>query len=160
MTDNLSSAERSRVMSRVKSADTMPEMAIRRLIYRLGYRYRLHAAGLPGRPDIVFRNKKKVIFVHGCFWHRHRCRNGRRLPKSHRRFWRRKLEKNAVRDKRCLIALRRMGYTSLIIWECQVQRICGNEGCHELRKFLRTPSRCPKRRKPASSTGQNAIIKC
>ena len=144
MTDSLSPTERSRVMSRVRSADTAPEMAVRRLLYRLGYRYRLHVAGLPGRPDIVFRKKKKAIFVHGCFWHRHRCRNGRRLPKSRRGFWRRKLEKNAVRDKQTLIALRRLGYTSLIIWECQVHGICGVEGVRQLRKFLHSPSRCPK----------------
>lgn len=108
----------------VRGADTKPEMAVRRLVHGMGYRYRLHVTGLPGRPDIVFPSRGKIIFVHGCFWHRHSnpgC-NLARLPKSRLDFWRTKLEQNRKRD---VVAMRRLksgGWKVLIIWECQIKK--------------------------------------
>ena len=110
-------------MSRVRGRDTAPEEVIRRLVTSLGYRYRLHGRKLPGRPDLVFARRRRVIFVHGCFWHRHgssRCRLAR-LPKSRLEFWRPKLEGNRQRDRRNLSALRRAGWRVLVIWECQLR---------------------------------------
>jgi DNA mismatch endonuclease, patch repair protein len=107
-------------MARVKSKDTRPEMAVRKLLFRLGFRYRLHARDLPGRPDIVFRGKRKVIFVHGCFWHLHaHCANNR-PPKSRLDFWLPKLKSNKARDRKNRSALTRAGWKSLVLWECQV----------------------------------------
>ena len=147
MADNLTPAERSRVMSRVRAVDTKPEVAIRSLLHRMGFRYRLHVSELPGRPDIVFPARKKIVLVHGCFWHRHRCQNGHRLPKSRRQFWRRKLEGNKVRDRQNILKLRRLGYAVRIIWECQVARVCTHEGRRDLLKFLGSPlTRLRKRR--------------
>ena len=107
-------------MGRVRSKDTRPEMAVRRLVHSLGYRYRLHDAKLPGKPDLVFAGRKKVIFVHGCFWHRHpRCKNTR-LPKSKLDFWKPKLEGNRKRDLANQRKLRRLGWRFLVVWECQI----------------------------------------
>jgi DNA mismatch endonuclease (patch repair protein) len=119
--DPLSPAERSERMGRVKNADTKPEMAVRRLIYAMGYRYRLHAPDLPGRPDIVFRGRRKVIFVHGCFWHQHGCAQYR-MPKTNTAFWLPKLEKNKARDRKVHQDIRKLGWKALVIWECQVKR--------------------------------------
>jgi DNA mismatch endonuclease (patch repair protein) len=120
--DTLTRAQRSERMSRVRGKDTAPEIAVRRVVYGLGHRYRLHAKDLPGRPDIVFRRRRKVIFVHGCFWHRHRAPSCRlaRLPKSKLDFWRPKLEANRDRDVRNVAALRRAGWKILVIWECEL----------------------------------------
>ena len=95
--DPLSPEERSERMSRVRSSDTKPELAVRRVVFRMGYRYRLHVSDLPGKPDIVFRSRKCVIFVHGCFWHQHGCRHYR-MPRTKKEFWEPKLAKNKVRD--------------------------------------------------------------
>ncbi|OON62465.1 very short patch repair endonuclease [Massilia sp. KIM] len=121
--DTLSSAERSVRMSRVKGKDTIPEMVVRRIAHRAGYRYRLHEKTLPGKPDLVFRKRKKVIFVHGCFWHRHEeCRLAR-LPKSRLEFWIPKLEKNKRRDDLNLRKLSESGWNVLIIWECEIRQL-------------------------------------
>lgn len=120
--DNLSRAERSEIMARVRSTDTRPEMLVRKLVYALGYRYRLHARELPGRPDIVFRKRAKVIFIHGCFWHRHTGCALARLPKSRLDFWLPKLEGNKTRDDRNRRELQRMGWKVLTVWECQLNR--------------------------------------
>jgi DNA mismatch endonuclease (patch repair protein) len=118
--DTLSPKARSERMSRVRSKDSKPEMAVRRLVHGLGYRYRLHGKGIPGRPDLVFRSRRKVIFVHGCFWHRHaRCKLAR-LPKSRLDFWKPKLERNRERDREVQKALYDEGWSSLVIWECEV----------------------------------------
>lgn len=117
--DTLSSDERSYVMSLVRAKDTKPEMVIRRLVHRLGYRYRLHVRDLPGSPDMVFPSRVSVVFVHGCFWHRHNCTNGRRLPKSRVKWWREKLEGNRRRDQAQRRKLQRLGWRVLTIWECQ-----------------------------------------
>jgi len=106
-------------MSRIRGKDTAPEIAVRRLVHRLGYRFRLHKQELPGCPDVVLPRHKKVIFVHGCFWHMHRCRYGRVKPATHTKFWQNKRRGNVERDKRNLRKLRRSGWKVLVVWECQ-----------------------------------------
>lgn len=121
--DTLSRVERSERMGRVRSKDTKPELAVRRLVHSLGYRYRLHLTNLPGCPDLVFPSRKKLIFIHGCFWHRHKgCRNTR-LPKSRLDFWQTKLEANRVRDVRNIRRLRERGWGIMVIWECQAKNL-------------------------------------
>lgn len=110
-------------MAAIKSKNTSPELLIRSMVHSLGYRFRLHAIDLPGKPDLVFRSKKKAIFVHGCFWHQHssaKCRDGR-LPKSNRSYWKPKLLKNVERDKRSLKELRALKWKVLTIWECETK---------------------------------------
>ena len=110
-------------MRAVKGKDTKPEMAVRRLVHGMGYRYRLHRKNLPGKPDLAFGPSKKVIFVHGCFWHRHpdpTCPLAR-LPKSRLEFWLPKLEGNRARDVRSLERLEQAGWRALTIWECQLR---------------------------------------
>lgn len=119
MTDVLTQRERSRVMSRIRGKDTKPEMLVRRLVHSLGYRYRLHDRSLPGCPDLAFPSRRKVIFVHGCFWHRHRCRRGRSTPSTRARFWRDKFEANRKRDLKHRRQLRSLGWDVLAVWECQ-----------------------------------------
>jgi len=119
--DNLLPNQRSKQMSLIRSKDTKPELLVRRLVHGLGYRYRLHRADLPGTPDLVFPSKKKVIFVHGCFWHGHACRFGRRLPKSRLEYWTQKIQGNSARDKAMLRRLRGMGWKILVLWGCQLQ---------------------------------------
>lgn len=133
--DTLSPSERSERMSRVRSKDTKPELTIRRLIHSLGYRYRLHATQLPGKPDLVFAARRKVIFVHGCFWHRHgsRC-HLTRLPKSKLDFWRPKLEQNKKRDEKNIRKLHNCGWKSLVIWECQLKN--GSNLTARIKNFL------------------------
>lgn len=120
--DPLSPEQRSERMSRVHGKDTKPELLIRRLVWSLGYRYRLHSKKLPGRPDLVFPGQKKVIFIHGCFWHQHgpNCRQYR-MPRSKLDFWLPKLEGNKKRDALNQALLREMGWDVLIIWECQLK---------------------------------------
>lgn len=121
MTDTLSPAARSERMSRVRGKDTKPELTVRRLVHGLGYRYRLHDARLPGKPDLVFRSRRKVIFVHGCFWHRHpdtACKLAR-MPKSRQEFWEPKLEGNRERDERTRRLLDEQGWRQMVVWECQ-----------------------------------------
>jgi DNA mismatch endonuclease (patch repair protein) len=123
MADSLTKEERSQRMGRVKGRDTKPEMVVRRIVYALGYRYRLHQRDLPGSPDIVFRKRRKVIYVHGCFWHRHAdssCKLAR-LPKSRLEFWLPKLEANVVRDQANLSCLAADGWSVLILWECELR---------------------------------------
>jgi DNA mismatch endonuclease, patch repair protein len=118
--DTLTVRERSQRMSLIKAKDTGPEMAVRRLVYSLGYRYRLHVGDLPGKPDIVFKNRKKAIFVHGCFWHRHEECQLSRLPKSKLDFWLPKLSGNKERDEANQAKLSGMGWKFLIVWECEL----------------------------------------
>jgi DNA mismatch endonuclease (patch repair protein) len=122
--DPLSTAARSERMSRVRSKHTKPELRVRRLVFALGFRYRLHVANLPCTPDLVFRGRKKIILVHGCFWHRHQhngCRLAR-LPRSRLGFWLPKLEANRARDSRNVSKLRRLGWSVMTVWECQLGR--------------------------------------
>lgn len=120
MTDTLTKEQRSERMGRVRGRDTRPEWIVRRLVHGLGYRYRLHARDLPGRPDLVFRGRRKVIFVHGCFWHRHDCHLAR-LPKSNLDFWIPKLTANRARDIANLAALEAAGWRALVVWECELR---------------------------------------
>ena len=112
---------RSFIMRRVRSKDTQPELAVRRLVFGLGYRYRLHRKTLPGKPDLAFIGRKKAIFVHGCFWHGHDCKNGR-MPKTNRDYWVPKIARNKERDAEALAALEAMGWQTLTIWECEIKR--------------------------------------
>lgn len=118
--DSVSPTRRSEIMGRVRSRDTGPEMLVRRLAHAMGYRYRLHAKDLPGTPDLVFRSRRKVIFVHGCFWHRHPGCSLARLPKSREDFWLPKLEANRQRDLKAENALREGNWGVLTIWECEL----------------------------------------
>lgn len=112
---------RSRIMRAVKGRDTGPEMFVRRLAFNMGHRYRLHRADLPGRPDLVFAGRRKVIFVHGCFWHGHDCPRGARQPKQNAAYWSAKINGNRDRDAKNLAALNRLGWETLIIWECEIK---------------------------------------
>lgn len=118
--DSLTPTERSKIMARVRSKNSRPEISVRKLVFALGYRYRLHDRRLPGCPDLVFKSRRKVIFVHGCFWHRHAGCALARMPKSRLDFWRPKLEGNKVRDRRNNRKLARGGWKVLIVWECQI----------------------------------------
>lgn len=136
MVDTLTRRQRSARMSLIKGKDSKPELLVRRLVHAMGYRYRLHVKGLPGRPDLVFRSRQKIIFVHGCFWHRHQspiCKLAR-LPKSRLDFWLPKLESNRVRDIHIQKALRAAGWRILVVWECQLGNIERLE--NKLRVFL------------------------
>jgi DNA mismatch endonuclease (patch repair protein) len=119
--DILTPEQRSALMGRIRGRDTGPEMAVRRLLWALGFRYRTHAKDLPGRPDIVFRSERIAIFVHGCFWHRHDCGLAY-SPKSRPEFWARKFEGNLRRDSAAQQALRSAGWRVMVIWECQTKR--------------------------------------
>ena len=134
MADTLTKTERSKRMRLVRHKDTRPELAVRRLIHAMGYRYRLHSKILPGHPDIVFGPRKKVIFVHGCFWHRHPGCANCRLPKSKLDFWAPKLEGNRVRDLRNFATLVEIGWRYLVIWECEVADRAGLSA--RIRSFL------------------------
>lgn len=112
---------RSQVMRAVKSRDTKPEMIVRRLLHAKGYRYRLHAVGLPGKPDIVFPSRRKLIFVHGCFWHGHDCARGARIPKTNEAYWKAKIARNIARDAEVLARLDQAGWSALVVWECRTR---------------------------------------
>jgi len=121
-------------MARVRAKDTVPEMTVRRLVHGMGYRYRLHRGGLPGKPDLTFPKHQKVIFVHGCFWHRHNCRSGAKKPKSNVDYWLAKLARNKERDKTNQRKLRTLGWDVLVLWECRLKdkKALGKH----IRKFL------------------------
>lgn len=121
MVDVLTKKQRSFNMSQIRGKDTKPEMIVRRLIHSLGYRYRLHIRNLPGCPDLVFTSRKKVIFVHGCFWHRHNCKYGKVTPKTRKEFWQTKLQGNKERDLKNRKKLTKLGWKTLTVWECQIR---------------------------------------
>jgi DNA mismatch endonuclease (patch repair protein) len=119
MADRLTPARRSENMRRIRSTDTLPEMRVRKLAHALGYRFRLHRRDLPGKPDLTFPRLHKVIFVHGCFFHQHRgCPDGH-LPKSRQGYWHPKLARNVARDRMNRAKLTRMGWRSLVMWDCE-----------------------------------------
>jgi DNA mismatch endonuclease (patch repair protein) len=118
--DRLTPQHRSWLMSQVKGRNTTPELAVRRMLYAEGYRYRLHRSDLPGKPDIVFGPKRKIVFVNGCFWHGHGCSKGR-LPKTNQSFWTAKILANRARDRRNSERLRLSGWKILVIWQCQLK---------------------------------------
>lgn len=121
MPDKLTRAQRSALMSRIRSKDTKPEMIVRRLLHRMGYRYVLHDKRLPGTPDLVFPSRRKVLFVHGCFWHGHACGRGFK-PVTNADFWRAKIERNQERDREAQRELRRLGWEALTVFECALKR--------------------------------------
>ena len=121
MTDVYPPEKRSAVMRRVKSSATRPELAVRRLIWSLGGRYRLNRADLPGKPDIVLPGRRLAIFVHGCFWHGHDCARGSRVPKANREYWIGKVGRNRERDKAARAALESSGWRVEVVWECDLK---------------------------------------
>ena len=119
LADKFSPETRSKVMAAVRQRHTAPEMMVRRMLHGMGYRYRLHQRDLPGSPDLVFPSRKKVIFVHGCFWHGHTCPKGA-LPRTRLDFWRTKIEKNKKRDARVLAQLQSTGWKATVVWQCEL----------------------------------------
>lgn len=140
MTDTRTKEQRSRIMRSVGARNTGPELLVRRALARLGYRFRLHRHDLPGRPDIVFPGKRKIIFVHGCFWHGHGCSKGK-LPKSRGEYWIKKIEANRARDKMVGADLAGLGWQTISVWQCELKQL--PDVVHSLRKFLGPPSTRP-----------------
>lgn len=123
--DKITPERRSANMARIRSANTKPEMIVRRMVHRLGFRFRLHRRGLPGKPDLVFVARKKIIFVHGCYWHGHGCKVGGTGAKSNQGYWGPKISGNKARDKRYMKELRRAGWKVLTVWECETRKPAG-----------------------------------
>lgn len=121
--DFMSPEKRSKIMRSIGSKNTKPELAIRHLVHSLGYRYRLHNKKLPGKPDLTFSSKRKVIFVHGCFWHQHKDCSAGKIPASRIEYWKPKLERNVTRDIDNQRKLAESGWDVLIIWECEIENI-------------------------------------
>lgn len=121
MVDNFPPEIRSRIMRAIKGKDTSPEMTVRRIVHGMGKRYRLHRKDLPGKPDLTFAGLRKVIFVHGCFWHGHDCKHGTRQPKDNADYWGKKIRRNKERDRESQTALKSMGWDVMVIWECQLK---------------------------------------
>ena len=138
MTDMVSQARRSEIMAKIHSADTIPEVELRRILHNLGYRFRLHRRDLPGKPDVVLPKYRAVILMHGCFWHGHSCKDGRR-PASNTEYWNRKLDRNNLRDKQTVVDLRRQGWKCLVVWECQLKN--REELAERITRFL---GECPQ----------------
>ena len=134
MADTVSPEKRSDVMRRVRSKDTLPEMAVRRALHKQGFRYRLHQATLPGKPDLVLPKHRTIVFVHGCLWHWHGCKNSR-MPNSNVDYWERKIARNVERDKSHLTALGDAGWQVVTIWECSI-----DAGLEELMRSLHSNS--------------------
>lgn len=123
MADSLSKTQRRHLVSRIKSKDSIPDLIVRRLVFRAGFRFRLRSKHLAGRPDIVFASRRKLIFVHGCFGHRHNCANGRAVPKTRTVFWKAKFESNIARDLGARRRLRRDSWKTLVVWECETRAL-------------------------------------
>ena len=120
--DTVTKVERSRIMGLVKSKNTKPELIVRRMARRMGLRFRLHDPNLPGKPDLVFPEGRRVVFVHGCFWHRHKGCPGNRVPKSRVEFWKTKLNANRTRDRKNIRELRKLKWRAYVIWECETAK--------------------------------------
>lgn len=118
--DTLSPAQRSQRMSRIRGSDTAPELSLRKALHRAGFRYRLHVKTLPGKPDLVLPRYGAVVFVHGCFWHRHPACSIATTPKSNTAFWKEKFSRNVARDRRSIEQLRGAGWSVFVVWECEV----------------------------------------
>ncbi len=119
--DHIDRAKRSSMMAAVRSKNTKPELIVRKIVHALGFRYRLYGTDLPGKPDLVFRRKRKVIFVHGCFWHRHQHCSKASMPKTRIDFWREKFDSNVARDRRTEAVLAERGWNILTVWECELK---------------------------------------
>lgn len=142
--DRVAADVRSRIMSRIRSTGTRPERVVRDVVRRLRRRFRSHARDLPGTPDFVFQRSRKVVFVHGCFWHRHLCLNGRATPATHVRYWSAKFEANRRRDRRVRRRLLRLGWDVLIVWECQTTEARRGWLVERVDGFLARSPRRPK----------------
>jgi DNA mismatch endonuclease (patch repair protein) len=153
--DNRSAASRSALMRQVKAKNTIPERTLRTLLHRWGYRFRLHRSDLPGKPDIVFPSRRKVIFVHGCFWHRHpNCSKGS-IPKSRADYWIPKLQRNVERDIENMDCLQRLGWQVLIVWQCELHE---KATLFELKHFLGPPHRVgPAKHLESGSVGSLVV---
>jgi DNA mismatch endonuclease (patch repair protein) len=123
MTDIYPQEKRSAIMARIRGRDTKPERIVRSILHGLGLRFRLTASDLPGRPDIVLRSWRTVVFVNGCYWHRHECSKGRSKAKANAAFWVKKIDDNVGRDRRNLNALHRLGWQVVVVWECETKDI-------------------------------------
>jgi DNA mismatch endonuclease (patch repair protein) len=142
----LTTPELSERMQRIRKTDTRPEMVVRRIAHRMGYRHRLHRRDLPGTPDLVFPGLRKVILVHGCFWHRHDCPLGAKQPSANPEYWLPKLARNAERDRQNRAKLASMGWDVLVVWECETRSLTDLPSLID--RFLRTPATlaiCDKR---------------
>jgi DNA mismatch endonuclease (patch repair protein) len=128
-----------RRMARIRKTDTRPELMVRRLVRRLGFGYRLHRSDLPGTPDLTFSGRRKVIFVHGCFWHRHDCALGRKQPRSRQAYWGPKLDRNVARDAEHISVLSATGWQVLVVWECELRDEAAVTAA--LARFLGGPAR-------------------
>lgn len=135
MADVLNKEQRSRCMSAIRSKNTKPELIVRRTAHRLGFRYRLHDKKLPGKPDLVFPRFRKIILVHGCFWHMHDCKYGAVVPRTRAEFWKKKRRHNTDRDEEVRVQLQELGWDVLVLWECQVKD--SNKLEYDLLNFLR-----------------------
>ena len=138
MVDVVDSATRSRMMSGIRGTNTRPETFLRKTLHRAGFRYRLHASKLPGRPDIVLASRRAVIFVHGCFWHRHEGCHWCTTPASNVEFWRSKFERNVERDVHAIEALRSLGWRTGIVWECGLRKSFATSTLEDLMTWLRS----------------------
>lgn len=133
--DTVTPEIRSKIMRKVRSKNTAPEIIVRSISHRLGFRFRLHRKDLPGKPDLTFPKLKSVIFVHGCFWHSHNCKAGQNKPKSNTEYWDNKLIRNKERDKANIIKIIALGWRPLIIWECETKDI--KTLSTKIKKFLK-----------------------
>lgn len=135
MADQIDPAKRSEIMRRIGQSATQPELVVRELVKHAGYKgYRFNLSSVLGRPDICWKGRKIAIFVHGCFWHVHDCRHGKRTPSSNKEYWQKKLARNVERDKQSQRALLRQGWCLLIIWECQLSN--EKKVLHKLKRFM------------------------
>lgn len=132
MADVVTPDKRSQMMAGIRSKNTTPELKVRKWLHARGYRYRLHKKDLPGTPDIVFTKRKLAIFVHGCFWHKHENCHLVKIPSTRREWWQEKLERNAVRDKLSIEQLEKLGWKTLIIWECETRNNSFGEKLEEI----------------------------
>ena len=144
--DTVSPEVRSRIMSSIKGRDTKPEMVVRRFLHANGFRYRLHVKDLPGSPDLIFPSRRLALFVHGCFWHRHSC-CADKLPKTRTEYWKAKFDRNKQRDKRNSEALRELGWTVIVFWECETKDDAALQGLASTFAHIPTIRRIGKRRK-------------
>ena len=147
MTDTLSIAERSRLMSKIRGKNTGPERAVRSLLHRAGYRFRIHVRGLPGTPDVVLPKYRTIVFVHGCFWHRHRGCKIATMPHSHVKFWAEKFRRNVANDARHRRKLRRLGWRVVVVWSCQLKH--PDRILAKIEKALKPRHRTRRRTPPA-----------
>ena len=137
MADVFAKAKRSEIMRRVRSQGTRPEMVVSEIAKSLRFRFRTNDRSLPGTPDLVFARRRKVVFVHGCYWHRHLCRSGQSTPADNRQFWQSKFARNRARDRRVRRELRAIGWKVLVVWECQTKPVTRQRLRSRLSRFLR-----------------------